>query len=331
MHHLTHRSFPWLFAFVFILFMGNQQKDDLNRFDKDRALTVLLYRTRKTHNVPWDDNLHSLRGLEESLQSSKSSKSNSHAAERSKKERRDSVIHAVLKEQERLKTPAGARELAAAAQAMIKATNNNNNKQQQQQQPVLMTERDVYDELLRGVSCSLSKVDKQRAIGLAQKDEKWSGRNWQRTSSRRMLASLKTKLSAWVTTSNGSLAESVKSVTSTNSNGGAGGGISGIIHTWEQCNGEASTHLTTTDPPLSVSTSCGPADASSSFFSCPRLPQYHRDHSVAATTASSSATASATTVCPASGPLSPTAPLTSRSQRLQLFRHQQQQPHPLPL
>jgi hypothetical protein len=309
--------------------LGNQQKDDLNRFDKDRALTVLLYRTRKSHNVPWDDNLHSLRGLEESLQSSKSSKS-SHA-ERSKKERRDSVIHAVLKEQERLKTPAGARELAAAAQAMIKATCNNSNKQQQQQ-PVLMTERDVYDELLRGVSCSLSKVDKQRAIGLAQKDEKWSGRNWQRTSSRRMLASLKTKLSSWVTTSNGSLAESVKSATSTNSNGGAGGGgISGIINTWEQCNGDASTHLTTTDPPLSVSTSCGPADASSSFFSCPRLPQYHRDHSVAATTASSSATASATTVCPASGPLSPTAPLTSRSQRLQLFRHQQQQPHPLPL
>jgi hypothetical protein len=314
-----------------MIFMGNLQKDDLNRFDKDRALTVLLYRTRKSHNVPWDDNLHSLRGLEESLQSSKSSsssKSNSHA-ERSKKERRDSVINAVLKEQERLKTPAGARELAAAAQAMIKATNNN----KQQQPPVLMTERDVYDELLRGVSCSLSKVDKQRAIGLAQKDEKSAGRNWQRTSSRRMLASLKTKLSSWVTTSNGSLAESVKSATSTNSNGGAGGGMIGNHHAWEQCGGEASTHSMTPDPPLSVSLCCGPADASSSSSTCPRLPQYNRDHKAAVPVAASSS--SAATVCPAGGPLlSPTTtapPSTSLSQRLQLFRHQQQHPHPHPL
>lgn len=46
------------------------QIDDLKRFDRDRALTALMYRSGKHPNGgdgPWDDNVHSIRGLEDFL------------------------------------------------------------------------------------------------------------------------------------------------------------------------------------------------------------------------------------------------------------------------
>lgn len=157
------------------------KKEEINRFDKDRALTALMFRTRKSNGVAWDDNLHSLRGLEEILQ-------NQRKADKTKKERRKELITAILKEQQRLKTESGQHDLAVAALSIKK------------------TKNDLHDELLRGISCSMTKIDKQRAIGLAQKDEKAAGRH--RTSSRRLLMAFKTKISQWVSTSNGSLAGS---------------------------------------------------------------------------------------------------------------------------
>jgi hypothetical protein len=46
------------------------QADDLKRFDRDRAITAHLHRTGKGHDGgdgPWDDNVHSIRGLEDFL------------------------------------------------------------------------------------------------------------------------------------------------------------------------------------------------------------------------------------------------------------------------
>lgn len=141
-----------------------------------------MYRTRKSNGVAWDDNIHSLRGLEEILQHQRKT-------DKTKKERRKELINAVLKEQERLRSESAQNDLTAAATSIKKSKD------------------ELSNELLRGVSCSMTKVDKQRAIGLAQKDEKAAGR--QRTSSRRMLLALKSKISQWVSTSNGSLAGSL--------------------------------------------------------------------------------------------------------------------------
>ena len=149
----------------------------MNRFDKDRALTVLMFTTRKNNGMPWDDNLHSLRGLEEIISQRKNVKS--------RREKLKSHMEAVLREQERLKSPAGREELETAALAIGKRPEN------------------LYCELLRGVSCSISKSDKQRALGLGQKDEKF---NLCRTgSARRLLEKFKTRLHRCANTSTRSL------------------------------------------------------------------------------------------------------------------------------
>jgi hypothetical protein len=155
------------------------QSEDLKKFDKDRALTVLMYKARKNNgSVAWDDNEHSIRGLEEALSQRKDDKS--------RVERRREFIKAVLGEQERLKqTETGREELSIAAKALRKK------------------ESELAAELIRGVSCSLSKMDKQRAIGLALKDEKASGVN--RGSAHRLLMKVTGKISGWVNTSSKSL------------------------------------------------------------------------------------------------------------------------------
>jgi hypothetical protein len=150
----------------------------LNRFDRDRSLTVMMYRERKDSGVPWDDNVHSLRGLEEALFQKKD--------EKSRQAKRSEHVKAVLSEQERLESEACREELALAAKTIRKH------------------EKELAAELLRGVSCSLSKADKQRALGLALKDEKASSCS-SKGSARKLLSKVKSKLYVWASTSNKSL------------------------------------------------------------------------------------------------------------------------------
>ena len=69
-----------------------------------------MYRTRKNNGVPWDDDVHSLRGLEEILNQRKN--------EKTRRTKRQDYIKAVLEEQARLKSAAGQEELAMASRAM---------------------------------------------------------------------------------------------------------------------------------------------------------------------------------------------------------------------
>lgn len=71
---------------------GVAQIDDLGRFNRDRALTALMYLRRSTSGVAWDDNEYSIRGLEEAVRKN-------HTSQR---ERRDHV-RSVLLEQHRLR------------------------------------------------------------------------------------------------------------------------------------------------------------------------------------------------------------------------------------
>ena len=67
------------------------------------------------------------------------------------------------------------------------------------------TETDLAAELLRGALCSLSKADRQRAIGLALKDKKASSSYSQRGSARKLMLKVTTKLQNWASTSTKSL------------------------------------------------------------------------------------------------------------------------------
>jgi hypothetical protein len=139
----------------------------LNSFDRDRALTIMMYQTRNKA-LPWDDNVHSLRGLEEYYSPSHNNNHNNNSGDESdtkssssssnsngRRMMRKVLIQSVLTEQTRLQhTIQGQTEVALACRGYH------------------MTSNELIRELIRGVSCSLSKSDKQRAIQIAQKDEK---------------------------------------------------------------------------------------------------------------------------------------------------------------
>lgn len=151
----------------------------MQKFDKDRALTVLMYRTRKSGGAPWDDDLHSLRGLEETL--------HQRPNEPTRRGRRHEYVKAVLAEQDRLKSAAGREELAAASRAM--------------QAPP----GELAAELIRGVSRGHTRADKHRALALALKDQKASANSNRHGSARRLMKQVKTKLYGWASTSSRSL------------------------------------------------------------------------------------------------------------------------------
>lgn len=140
--------------------------EEIQSFDKDRALTVLMYKTRRNAGAPWDDNVHSLRGLEEFVRK-----------DGDKFQKRKRHIGTILKEQARLKSAAGVSDLANASRTMKKSP------------------EELQSELLRGVSCSLSKTDKQRALSVAMKDEKASV--IRTNSGRRLLGQFMTKINQW--------------------------------------------------------------------------------------------------------------------------------------
>lgn len=146
-----------------------------------------MYKTRKNSGVAWDDNVHSLRGLEDLLTQKKN--------ETTRRSKRMEHRAAVLKEQKRLKSGAGQKELAAAAASINKS-------------PEVL-----QSELLRGVSCSLSKGDKHRALALAMRDERASSCSRQ-GSARRLMKKMRSKLNIWASTSNRSMT-SATSVSST--------------------------------------------------------------------------------------------------------------------
>jgi hypothetical protein len=196
---LNSSSFPWM----------PWQTADLQRFDKDRALTALMYETRTANSPPWDDNLYSIRGLEEyvgshpvsshtpfpaaPLRHMKSGPDEGAASPR--RRHRQALIQAVLAEQARLQHDTGRAEVATAAAALGNTR-----------------VADLVAELLRGVSCAQSKGDKQRALQLGQKDEKevkGGGCHSNGSGRRRYLAMVKGKINDWANTSN-------KSVGSTN-------------------------------------------------------------------------------------------------------------------
>lgn len=135
-----------------------------------------MYRTRKNNGVVWDDDVHSLRGLEELL---------TKPGVKTKSSRRVEHRNAVLLEQERLRDPVTKREVEAASIAMRRP------------------EKDLPAELLRGVSCSISKTDRQRALGYAQKDERFVSRG--SSSTRRLLEKLKIRFNGWSNLSSRSL------------------------------------------------------------------------------------------------------------------------------
>ena len=193
----------------------NTQTTELNSFDRDRALTVLMYQTRNK-SVLWDDNEHSLRGLEEYTGITSSDTCDCHSksstATSSRRTTRKELIQAVLNEQTRLRDMEEGRKEVAQASKMA-----------------CMTPEELIRELLRGVSCSLSKCDKQRAIQYAQKDEKevnaynpkwkdpWMSTNqyynhvtsimnqFTPNSRRRYLSMVKNKINDWSNTSNKSI------------------------------------------------------------------------------------------------------------------------------
>lgn len=147
------------------MFLTFLQKEDIQKFDKDRAYTVLMYRARRNSGAAWNDDEESVRGLEESL--SKDGKLQHRILHR----------NTVLSEQRRLRTPEGREELCAAAKSI-------------HQHP-----QDLQAELLRGVSCAASKQDKHRALALALKDQKLAIGN--SMSARQLLRRVKTKLAQW--------------------------------------------------------------------------------------------------------------------------------------
>jgi hypothetical protein len=193
-----------------------------------------MYQTRNK-SIPWDDNVHSIRGLEEHTSSSSSShqqndESNSTSTTTTTNNtsnvttpsskttslssaysrNRYKVIHAVLQEQTRLRdTIEGRKEVCLAAKWYG------------------ISQIELRRELLRGISCSLSKLDKQRGIQIGQKDEKevhmmnrnYTGgiafMNFTPNSRRRYLSMVKGKINEWANTSNKSI-NSDRSTTSSN-------------------------------------------------------------------------------------------------------------------
>jgi hypothetical protein len=189
-----------------------------------------MYQTRNK-SVPWDDNVHSTRGLEEhtspndeshnttsisattasnnavpssAATAPTSSSGNPYSRTRYK------VIQAVLNELTRLRdTEQGRKEVCIAAKGYG------------------ISQQELRRELLRGVSCSMSKLDKQRAIQIAQKDEKEicvtnrnnnitnfsnnilsngiSFMNFTPNSRRKYLSMVKGKINEWSNTSNRSI------------------------------------------------------------------------------------------------------------------------------
>lgn len=58
---IPHSIFSMLYAMLFV-----SQKDDMDRFDKDRAVTAFIYMRRRDCGVAWDDDkVDSIRGLED--------------------------------------------------------------------------------------------------------------------------------------------------------------------------------------------------------------------------------------------------------------------------
>ena len=176
-----------------------------------------MHQTRNK-SVPWDDNEHSLRGLEEytsacttndglETNTNKSSSSSS-----SRRTTRKELIQSVLNEQTRLRdTEDGRKEVLQASKVSG------------------MSSDELTRELLRGVSFSMSKCDRQRAIQIAQKDEKevnvyisrWKDQfmstnqyynnitsimtQFTPNSRRRYLTMVKSKINDWSNTSNKSI------------------------------------------------------------------------------------------------------------------------------
>lgn len=136
------------------------------------------YRTHLNESLTLRLNIHSFHREEFLSQKAKH--------EKSKRAQRKEHVKAVINEQERLNSATGREELSKAATS------------------IKQCEEDLAAELLRGVSCSLSKADKQRALGLALKDEKGSGSS-HRGSARKLMMRVTSKLQIWANTSTKSL------------------------------------------------------------------------------------------------------------------------------
>ena len=137
-----------------------------------------MYTTRKNNGAPWDDDVHSLRGLEDVV--------NQRFNEKTRQSRRQDYVRAVLAEQERLKSAAGQEELATASQAIHKSA------------------QELQAELLRGISCSHSKGDKHRAVALGMKDEKSSSCS-RHGSARKLMSRVRSRLNVWASSSSRNL------------------------------------------------------------------------------------------------------------------------------
>jgi hypothetical protein len=172
-----------------------------------------MYEKRNANSPPWDDNLYSIRGLEEYVSSSTGANAPSNStmatlsasplrhmksmlpalpvdeghAGSSRRLHRQALIQAVLSEQARLQHETGRAEVATAAAS------------------VGTSATELVAELLRGVSCAHSKGDKQRALQLGQKDEKEVKGGCINTGRRRYLAMVKGKINDWANTSNRSV------------------------------------------------------------------------------------------------------------------------------
>ncbi len=197
-----------------------------------------MYQTRNK-SIPWDENEHSLRGLEEYTTAATTTTTSNHhtssdgysdATTTSRRTTRKELIQSVLQEQTRLRDTARGRDEVVQASKMSG-----------------MPAEELIRELLRGVSCSLSKCDRQRAIQLAQKDEKevsvynpkWRDQlmsttqyynnitsimmnQFTPTSRRRYLGMVKNKINDWSNSSNRSISSTgtCGDRSTTSSNGG---------------------------------------------------------------------------------------------------------------
>lgn len=74
--------------------MKHLQKADLERFEKDRSLTVLMYQTQNDKGIAWEEKEYSVRGLEEYVD----------RKIRNRRQHMKEHIQSVLTEQDRLRT-----------------------------------------------------------------------------------------------------------------------------------------------------------------------------------------------------------------------------------
>jgi hypothetical protein len=79
-----------------VLYLSLLQSSDVQAFQKDSALTAVMYIKRREANIAWEENEYSIRGLEEMIQ-----KASMKPGEKCKRERHCAKV---LAEQERLRT-----------------------------------------------------------------------------------------------------------------------------------------------------------------------------------------------------------------------------------